>query len=320
MLSLPARTSLVNRRVLVASLLSLPLLSACGAELPPPGPRRALVKHGRIDPAELFPADLDLVVRFDLGRIRADLGPMADTLFARLQAEGHHEDTLVATALSRANIVWLGLRLVDLDAGDRLLVIEGDVSDLRPVPRLFAPVDPPIADGVLSFERKESLKRDATARIHLFAGNTIAFVTPAEVDSVERVLSRGPDQHRRDPAAEGLISADLRAHRLPHSLEVRFPSIASIIGGVETARANVTMIAAALRIEIEINAASDLKARKVENLLRALREGGLGSRYASLFDEMHIERIEHLLHVNITFPPAVLRSLVENKTGVEDDR
>ncbi|MDI1429349.1 hypothetical protein [Polyangium sorediatum] len=308
----------VFRRAFVLGLGALAFgTAACGGEVPAPkAPARG--KRDVLDPAELFPADLDLVLRVDLGRMRAQLGPLADVLSARVEEESGGEEALVSQAIARAKVVWIGLRAADAEAGDRVLVIEGDVEDVRPDPKLFRLVDPPIADDIQSWERTGPLGRATTARIHTFAGRMILFVTPVEVDSVERVLRKGPDERRRDPAAEGLVSADLRARRLPPSLERRFPSIASILGGLERARASAVMVGDALRVDAEITAGTGQAAGKAENLLRALREGGQGSRYAALFEEMRIERVDRAVRVRWDLSSDVLRALLEGKLAAPE--
>ncbi len=305
------------RRALVLGIGALAFTAACGPEVPAP---KAPVRGKReiLDPAEFFPADLDLVVRVDLGRMRAQLGPLADVLAERALAESAGEEALVSLAIARAKVVWIGLRAADAEAGDRVLVVEGDVEDLRPDPRTFRPVDPPISDEIRSWERTGPLRRAATARIHAFAGRVIAFVTPIEVDSVDRILAKGPDARRRDPSAEGLISVDLRARRLPPSLERRFPSIASIIGGLDRARATAAMVGESLRVDAEITAVSGPAASKAEGLLSALREGGQGSRYASLFEDMRIEKLDRSVRVRWDLSSDVLRALLEGSIGAHE--
>ncbi|MDC3955042.1 hypothetical protein [Polyangium jinanense] len=307
----------VFRRAFVLGLGALVFAAACGGEVPAPK-TASRGKHDLLDPAELFPADLDLVLRVDLGRMRAQLGPLADALSARVEEESGGEEALVSQAIARAKVVWIGLRAADAEVGDRVLVVEGEVEDVRPDPRLFRLVDPPIADDVRTWERQGPLGRATTARIHAFAGRMIVFVTPVEVDSVERVLLKGPDDRRRDPAAEGLVSADLRARRLPPSLERRFPSIASIIGGLERARASAVMVGDALRVDAEITAGTGQAAGKAENLLRALREGGQGSRYAALFEDIRIERVDRAVRVRWDLSSEVLRALLEGKLAAPE--
>lgn len=277
----------------------------------PSAKRGSTKRKPHVDAVELFPADLDVVMRVDLARMRAALGPLANGLSSRVGAEIDAHDELAARAIERARVAWIGTRLGDFEAGDRVLVIEGDVEDLRPDPSLFQELDPPLSDDLKTFERRGPVARDATARIHLLGPRTIMFVSSVEVDGVERVLLRGGDPGRRDPPAEGLVSADLRGRRLPAGLEQRFPSIASIVRGVHRARASVTVADEALRADIDIAAASESACAKLEGFLSALREGGQGSRYATLFDGLRIERLEKTVRLSWQVPLEMLRKFVE---------
>ncbi|UQA59612.1 hypothetical protein [Polyangium aurulentum] len=291
---------------------ALALLVGCGPDAPAKSPRRKIGKGAHLDPAELFPADLNLVVRIDVGRMRSQLGPAADALKARAEAET--DERIVTRALERARVAWIGLRLADLDAGDRVLVVEGDVGDLRPDPALYS-LGEPVADGVSSFDRRGRVRRSSTARILHFGERVIAFVSPAEVDSVTRVLERGPDRNRRDPPAEGIVSVDLRPRRLPPSLERRFPSIGSIIRGIARARGSAAMDGETLRVEIEIQGVSAAAAERTEELIGALREGGSATRYAALFTKLEVERVERTVRLRWGLPPEVLRALASAPDG-----
>lgn len=273
---------------------------------------RSTKRKAQIDAVELFPADLDLVLRVDLARMRAALGPVANGLSSRVGVEIDARDELAAKAIERARVAWIGTRLADIETGDRVLVVEGDVEDLRPDPGIFQLLDPPLSDAVKTFERRGPVSRDATARIHLLGARTIVFVSGVEVDGVERVLLRGADPGRRDPPADGLLSADLRARRLPPGLERRFPSIGAIVRGIERARASVTMVDEGLQADVEVMTVSSAASTKLEGFLNALREGGQGSRYALLFDGLHVERIERVVRVKWLVPIEMLRKLVES--------
>ena len=304
----PQVTHAVGRRA-VLSLLGV-LVASLGCRSETAKPAHNARKKLRMDAVELFPADLDVVLRVDLARMRAALGPATDNLSGRVRSELNADDELVARAIERARVAWLGMRIADLDKGDRVLVVEGDVEDLRPDPGVFQLVDPPLGEGVTTFERRGPIARDATARIHLLGARTIAFVSGVEVDGVERILLRGPDPGRRDPPADGLVSADLRGRRLPVELERRFPSIGAIIRGVKRARASVTMVDDGLRAEVEIATASENASTKLEGFLSALREGGQSSRYAELFDGMRVERLERAVQVKWVVPLELLRHLM----------
>jgi hypothetical protein len=299
----------VGRRLFLGVLGLATLNVACSSAAPKEP--KSTKRKSHVDAVELFPADLDLVLRVDLARMRAALGPMASGLSSRMSSEIDARDELAARAIERARVAWIGTRLADIEAGDRVLVIEGDVEDLRPDSGVFQVLDPPLSDAVKTFERRGPLARDATSRVHLLGAKTIMFVSSVEVDGVERVLLRGPDPGRRDPPAEGLLSADLRGRRLPPGLERRFPSIGSIVRGVMRARASVTMVDEGLRADVEITAVSDAASTKLEGFLNALREGGQGSRYAALFDGLRVERIEKAVRVTWIVPVEMLRKLVE---------
>ncbi len=304
-----AAVTKIGRRAIL-SILGLAVSNlACASNA---APRAATPpKRRHIDAAELLPGDLDAVLRIDLARMRAALGPMTQSLSARVGAEVDGQDELAAKAIERARVVWIGTRLADMDTGDRVLIIEGDVEDLRPDPIVFHKLDPPFSDDVKTFERRGPLSRNATARIHLLGERTIVFVSSVEADGVERILRRGADPDRRDPPADGLLSADVRGRRLPPQLERRFPSIGSIVRGINRARASVTMVDEGLKLDIEVTNGSIPASTKLEGFLKALREGGQGSRYAVLFEEMHVERIEQAVRVKWLVPLEMLQKLVD---------
>jgi hypothetical protein len=296
------------RRVFLG-VLGLALMNvACGSTVT----RNARSKKNKqhFDAVELFPVDLDVVVRVDLERMRVALGPLADGLSSRVESEIDVHDELAAKAIERARVAWIGTRLADVELGDRVLVVEGDVDDLRPDSALYQLLDPPLSDSIKTFERRGPLARETTARIHLLGAKTIVFVSGVEVDGVERVLLRGADPGRRDPPADGLVSADIRGRRLPPSLERKFPSIGSIVRGIERARASVTMVDDGLRAEFDMTTASDAASKKLDSFINALREGGQGSRYAQLFDGLHVERVERVVQMKWVVPIETLRKLV----------
>ena len=110
-------------------LLSLLLATACGRVVPAGG----VVKSGtkpvvkrptKIDAVELIPGDLDLVMRIDLAKMRDSLEPHETKSIAESAVGKTKLDGLLRQTLARASVAWLGLRIADLDAGDRVLVVE----------------------------------------------------------------------------------------------------------------------------------------------------------------------------------------------------
>jgi hypothetical protein len=220
------------------------------------------------------------------------------------------DDTLVLRALERARVVWIGTRFADMDTGDRVLIVEGDVEDVRPDPDTFQETGPPLIEGVKSFERRGPLTRDATARIHLLGAQTIVFITGVEVDGVERVLLRGPDPGRRDPPAEGIVSADVRGRRLPPQVERKFPSLGAIARGIKRVQVSVTLVDDQVRADIEVRTMSPAESIKLAKFVDALREGGQSGRYATLFEGLRVERVEHTVHMKWFAPVDLLRDVV----------
>jgi hypothetical protein len=109
------------------ALLSLTLLAAaCGPKplpAPPPAPRVSV-------PGELIPSDLDVVVRLDLGRVKAALGAatisaLAGDVLARGSVKQAADELLIASLLE-ADLVYLGYRPSPLGAPlDRVLALQG---------------------------------------------------------------------------------------------------------------------------------------------------------------------------------------------------
>lgn len=274
----------------------------------PPGSRTVR----QLDPPDILPADLDLVVRIDVARMNAAVGPAAASeLSARASLRGEGRDEVLEEALRRAQIVWIGLRLADIDAGDRVLVAEGKLGGLRPDPAAYRSITSDF-EGVSIAERSDDAPRAGTARIVRLGDRAMAFVSPVEVDSVARVLRDGPDERRGEPAREGIVSLDLRPRRLPVTLERRFPSIGAIIAGIKRVRATVVPTADGVRLDAEISARSRPAAERVLRFLRALRDNVAAPEHRDIMKELSIEHVGEAVRVRWTLPARALASLVQS--------
>lgn len=296
------------RRYFLGALVLATINVACGSTTSRSTKSPQRKKH--YDAVELFPADLDVVVRVDLARMRIALGPMAQGLSSKMSTDLKLDEALVLRALERARVAWIGTRIADSETGDRVLIVEGDVEDVRPDLDTFREMDPPLLEGVKSFERRGPLARDATARIHVLGSQMIVFVTGVEVDSVERVLLRGPDPGRRDPPAEGIVSVDVRGRRLPPQAERKFPSIGAIARGIKRMQSSVTLVDDQVRADIEVTTKSPTESTKLAKFVGALREGGQSGRYATLFEGLRVERVEHTVRMKWFMPVDLLRDFV----------
>lgn len=300
-------------RLCVASLVLL--LASCGGA----DPDAARLIEPRIvrsiEAADLFPADLDLVVRVDVERMTAAIGPAAAGALSRRaglddRREGGADEELFKNAMSLASVVWIGLRLADIDAGDRVVVVEGDLSKLGPGPTIFQPIESGLP-GVSMVERAEPPRRAGTARIIRIGERAAAFVSPIEVDSIARVLRDGPDARRGDPVREGIVSLDLRPRRLPSALERRFPSIGAIIAGIKRIRAAVIPEGFGVRIDAEISARNAPAAERARGFLEALRDNVEDPKSKDLMRALSIEQVEDVIRVRWVLPAKALAGLVE---------
>ncbi|WP_437575389.1 hypothetical protein [Sorangium sp. So ce887] len=299
-------------------------LPACGGAAPRPDAQGVRSPAGpriirRIEPADLLPADLDLVVRVDVARMRGDLGQAAADELAR-RALDEVPDEALESALHRADVVWLGLRLADLEEGDRVVVLEGRMAGLTPDPDRWeaAPVAKGVQGGVAVFDRRDGAAgaRADTARIVALGDRAVALVSAVEVSSVARVLRDGPDERRGDPAAEGLVSLDLRARRLPPSLTRRFPSIGAVVAGVERVRAVASLTDEGVRLDVEIVGVDPAGAARARRLLEVLRDNVEDARYVDLMKALSIEQVERTVRLRWLFPaPLVLALLSRSPPG-----
>ena len=295
----------------LAVLLLAPILGACSGVK---ADRGAFVRLSapridrRLDPTDLFPTDLDLVLRVDVARMRAGVGSAAaNDLTARALRETGED--VVENALACADVVWLATRLGEIDAGDHVLVLEGKDCAPHLNPEAWQSV-PSANREVTIFARKKRASRNGTARIINLGTRATAFISPIEVDSVNRVLRDGPDERRGDPTASGLASIDLRAHRLSPRLERRFRAFGAVIAGVERIRASAVLGDEGLRIEADIVGRTPASASLAFKFLTSLRDSGQQGRYAAVLSSMELETIERTIRLKWVVPAHIVLSLL----------
>ena len=198
----------MHRRALLLGLLTLG--PACGPRPiapPPPAPHVTAA-------AELIPPDLDVVVRLDLGRVKAALGATAlSALAGEVLARGKSDagaDDLVVSSLLEADVVYLGYRSSPLWAPlDRVLALQGHFTQLMRAPDGFSAATDLGAD-VRYWDAKAPPARGGVARIYAVQQRLRAFVSEAELDAVERALAGGPAPRRLEPPEEGTLSLAAR--------------------------------------------------------------------------------------------------------------
>lgn len=193
------------------ALLSLTLLAAaCGPKplpAPPPAPRVSM-------PGELIPSDLDVVVRLDLGRVKAALGAaavsaLAGDVLARGSAKQAADELLIASLLE-ADLVYLGYRPSPQGAPlDRVLALQGRFTQLMHPPSGFSSATDLGAD-VRYWDATTPPSREGVARIYAFGDRLRAFVSEAELDAMERQLGGAPSDQRLEAPSEGTLSLAAR--------------------------------------------------------------------------------------------------------------
>jgi hypothetical protein len=161
--------------------------------------------------------DLDVVVRLDLARVKAALGVTALTALSREvlahDSGGQEPDELVVASLLAAEQVYLGYRPSPLWAPlDRVLALQGHFEPLLQPPSGFSGATD-LGRDLRHWDRRSAPKsRGGVARVYAQGDRVRAFVSEAELDSVERTLALdGLGSARRlEPPEEGTISLAAR--------------------------------------------------------------------------------------------------------------
>jgi hypothetical protein len=204
----------MQRRALLA--FGAASLVGCGPKKVAPPPSAPAV----LSAGDLLPADLDVVVRLDLGKVKAALGAAALAVLAReglsRAGAGEHADELVLESLLAADLVYLAYRPGPLlEPLDRVLALQGSFEAIaRPPLGFAAPVD--LGADVRYFERRStsSLGRGGVARMYTASTRVRAFVSEAEIDAVERALETGGAERRLQAPEEGTLSLAARPRLL----------------------------------------------------------------------------------------------------------
>jgi len=184
--------------------------AACGAKPLPPPPAAPSVTSA----VELIPADLDVVVRLDLGRVKAALGAAALVALAgEVLARGKPDqgaDDLELSSLLEADQVYLGYRPSPLWAPlDRVLALQGRFTQLMGPPDGFSGATD-LGGDVRYWDAKTPPARGGVARIYAMSQRLRAFVSEAEIDAVERALAGLSAERRLLPPEEGTLSLAAR--------------------------------------------------------------------------------------------------------------
>ncbi|MBW2524958.1 MAG: hypothetical protein JRI23_12310 [Deltaproteobacteria bacterium] len=314
----------VRHRRWLAPLAALAALLACacgrtvphGGEVvgaPPPTPPPPPATPSGPD---LLPRDLDLVLRVDLAQMRRGLGEGPSEELTRRALQEADPEAIVRRTLARADAVWVGLRVGSLFEGDRVLVVDAPPGTVEPDPIAWSP-RPGGDDEVQQYDAATRPPRSGTARILILDDGTALFVSPVELDAVDRVLRDGPDAERGQPEARGLVSLDWRVQPPGVALQNRFPSLAALMRGVRRVRATVTMGGNELELEGRLICHSETSAGKVQRFLETFANTARQiERYEPLLRSLELRQAGNSVQVRWTLPPeAVLGLLRDDDQG-----
>ena len=198
---------------------------ACHADRVAPPP--SAPGPGMLHASDAMPADLDLVVRLDLRKIRDTLGGPAMTAISEqalrgLRGADSGTDALLLGALEQTDTLWLGVRPTrTLQAADSVFVLAGHFPNFDPhratsTPRFGPAVD--LGGDLRRFDRARPPSRSAPARIYVHGDDLLISLSEAEIDSVERALEEQRGAPPLEPAEKGVLSAVARPQGLPLEL------------------------------------------------------------------------------------------------------
>jgi hypothetical protein len=302
----------------VAASLAAPLVACRGETLGTPPRAPALDR-----PSDALPPDLDAVLRLDLGRVRAALGPAGVAAIQGLAdrpVEAGREpaaETAITQALEHADVVLVGLRTEISSRGpDTVIVLEGRFSAPSPAPRGWGnAID--LGGDVRRWDRPAPGPRSSPARIYAFGDRRLVIVSEAEIDAVEAVLERGLAPMTLAVPERGLFAFAARLRRVKDRLAGKAPMFAEALrsakrieGSVEPSQTGLT---ADVALELDSVASAERAADLMDRARRASAEGeGQGAVFART---MTISAAGQSVSVRGSLPSAVVLALLKNYQG-----
>ena len=307
-----------------AVLVALSSLVACRSVPARGGP--PIDRSQPIAPADLFPDDLDFVVRIDAARVRQN--PMLVGI-VRDVAKVSGGDLLesLRSSFDEAAAVWVGGRwMSDGFHGDGVLAIEAS-----PGSRENAAVPSAQVDGVEThrtasdvafhrvagprpdldvFERRASSRGEAVLKV-VIRGRGVVLATAAEADAVLRVMRAGPDEARLDPPARGLISFAGRQRGAPLSIAPRAGTALRELAEGLVGYAGSLEAGDAVEVDASLGYASATQAALALSRAKgaAKRLAALGGKAGTMADSIKLTGIGDSIRVQAEVPFAWLAEL-----------
>jgi hypothetical protein len=268
-----------------------------------------------VQPRHAIPADLDVVMRVDLARIRATLGAPALAMLRRRAVDDDANDAgateLVADVLERADTVWVGLRPGATAAvTDSVIVARGnfagiDVKSYSAKPAFSAARD--LGAGWRVHERTPR-SRAAPAQVYGHVDDVLVLVTEAEIDSVERIFEGAAGGEPLEPPERGLLSVVARPRPFAAQLEARSKAAARFLRQSDLFEGVVEFTADAVRVQLSLRMVDEGSARRAADAIGLLaselmRANAVDQRVAKTLD---VEAFAETVVVRLDAPLSVL--------------
>jgi hypothetical protein len=303
-----------RRVVLLAAALSVAV--ACGGSTPSAAVPDAAKPLPKLYPDELVPADLDLVVRVDLAEARATLGDRMPAVsgvaggavpLGLLAPSADAEDPVAVAVLRTASAVIVARRIRHLVEGDGVLVAEG--AKLDP-PAGFREAASP-RPGARVYLRESDAPRSGVQAVVFLDDRAIALVSPVEVDAVLRILARGPDDARGRPAADGLVTADVRPGPLPAAYEKRYRNVAALIARVSRLKLKLAVEEASLGLDATLVSQDDDGADALARFFATVATNVPDSPLGRVLGSIQQNRVGPVVHLRLRAPLELVAQLLD---------
>jgi hypothetical protein len=278
------------------------------------------------EPALVLPADLDLVLRLDLTRLRAALGIDADALLRKLSESAPSDEpdadtsrTLLAL-LAHAETLWIAVRPgLSAELTDGVIALRGDFRNVIPsslggVPRWSHARD--LGGGLLRFEREPPRMRAAPAVMYLRLPDVVVVGSEAEVDALERSVEAGnADAALRAPES-GLIAAAARLGSLRRRLAERAPTLSRYVEGAERLEGSFDRQGELFKLRVDVRFETADQVTTLATELKRLQESVRAEGHAWV-DHFAFEPLQENLAVRLELRPDELAMLVRcfSKSG-----
>jgi len=251
--------------------------SACAAErVGPPPSAPSLVRA-----ADAMPADLDLVVRLDLRKIRDTLGGTAMSALSVVIVQGMRgadrgTDALMLRAFEHTDTLWLGVRpTANFEVADSVFIMAGHFPDFDPHRAESTPSFGPAIDlggDLRRYDRARPPTRSAPARIYVRGDDLLVSSSEAEIDSVERSLEEQRGLPPLVPAEKGVLSAVARPQVLPLSILAGTGSLRRLVQSADRLELNADLTGSGVEATLALRFADPPQAEQVAKALSDMRD------------------------------------------------